>query len=245
MSEVFPDAYRTIANVNISASVTSIRAWAFEDCSGIMNIEIPDGVTRIEYGAFYNCWGLKSVTIPDTVTIIGNQAFSDCISLSSVTIPDSVTSIGDEAFRNCRSLAHVSFPDSVTSVGAGCFEGCPAYNLSVCKAAFSYGDVEPVDPRYTLSSSQTDRSIASITVDGDCAFDGFVLADGKVYDLMLYVSNTADREVTLSLPAGHTYKTVKGASPLVIPAESQCLISITRVAPDVFLVMREELDDVQ
>jgi hypothetical protein len=130
--------------------------------------------------------------------------------------------------------------------GEECFEGCPAYERAVYKAAFGANDAaEPVDPRYTLSSSQADRSIASITVDGDCALDGFVLADGKVYDVMLYVSNTADREVTLSLPAGHTYKTVKGASPLVIPAESQCLISITRVAPDVFLVMREELDDVQ
>ena len=49
----------------------------------------------------------------------------------------------------------------------------------------------------------------------------------------------------LSLPSGYTYKTIKGARPLTIPASSQCLISITRVAANVFLVMREELDDVQ
>ena len=44
---------------------------------------------------------------------------------------------------------------------------------------------------------------------------------------------------------GYTYKTIKGAKPLTIPASSQCMISITRVAANVFLVMREELDDVQ
>ena len=72
-----------------------------------------------------------------------------------------------------------------------------------------------------------------------------MLKDGKVYDSLLYVSNTADHEVTLSLPDGYSYKTIKGATPLTIPASSQCLISITRVDANVFLVMREELDDVK
>ena len=98
---------------------------------------------------------------------------------------------------------------------------------------------------YALTNVVSDRAIASVTVNADCAIDSFVLKDGRVYDTMLYVSNAADHEVTLSLPAGYVYKTIKGAKPLAIPASSQCLISITRVDADVFLVMREELDDVR
>ena len=167
-----------------------------------------------------------------------------------------VTSIGDEAFYNCSSLQLLSVPDSVTSFGVNCFEGCPAYTLSLYRAIFGGGSggsspvvvttvVQNVEAPYALTGVAADRAIASVTVSGDCSIDSFVLKEGKVYDSMLYVSNTADHEVTLSLPAGYTYKTIKGAKPLTIPASSQCMISITRVAANVFLVMREELDDVQ
>ena len=105
--------------------------------------------------------------------------------------------------------------------------------------------VQQVESPYALTDHAADRAIASVTVDGDCAIDEFVLKDGKVYDAMLYVSNTADHAVTLSLPVGYSYKSIKGAKPLTIPAASQCMISITRVADRVFLVMREELEDVQ
>ena len=51
--------------------------------------------------------------------------------------------------------------------------------------------------------------------------------------------------VTLTLPSGYAYKTYKGTKPLEIPAKSQCMLSITRVADRTFLVSREELEDVQ
>jgi hypothetical protein len=105
--------------------------------------------------------------------------------------------------------------------------------------------VQQVEAPYALTNAAADRAIASVTVDGDCAIDEFVLKDGKVYDSMLYVSNTADREVTLSLPTGYAYKTFKGSKPLAIPAKSQCMISITRVADETFLVAREDLEDVK
>ena len=69
--------------------------------------------------------------------------------------------------------------------------------------------------------------------------------DGEVYDSVLYISNIADDSVKLTLPSGFVYKTYKGTKPLVIPAKSQCMLSITRVADKTFLVSREELEDVQ
>ena len=253
---------RGLTSVTIPDSVTSIGSSAFSGCSGLTSVTIPNSITSIGYEVFYGCSGLTSVTIPDSVTSIGGSAFRGCSGLTSVTIPDSVTIIGDYAFRDCSGLTSVTIPDSVTSLSTTAFDGCGKLwtawyrtlaNISSAGGGSSGGGspsvvttiVQQVAAPYALTDHAADRAIASVTVDGDCAIDSFVLKDGKVYDSMLYVSNTADHEVALSLPAGFTYKTIKGAKPLVIPASSQCLISITRVDETVFLVMREELDDVE
>ena len=210
-------------------------------------------VTGIDV-AFAGCGGITSVTIPDSVTSIGNSAFSGCSSLTSVTIPDSVTNIGYRAFSDCNSLASVTIPDSVIDFG-GCFSGCAAYDRALARLAFgggssggdsaASGGVQLGELQYALTNAPADRAIASVTVDGDCAIDDFVLQDGKVYDSVLYVSNAVDRVVTLTLPAGYTYKTRRGARPLVIPESSQCILSITRLADRVFLVSREDLDTIE
>ena len=242
--------------MTIPDGVTSIGSEAFYGCSGLTSVTIPDGVTSIGYYAFEGCSGLTSVTIPDSVTDIRGRAFYGCSGLTSVTIGDGVTSIGDKAFYNCTSLQQLTIPDGVTSYGADCFEGCPVYRRSMYRAIFNGNSgggspvvvttvVQNVEAPYDLSDQAADRAIASVTVSDDCSIDGFVLKDGKVYDSLLYVRNTAEREVVLSLPCGYSYKTIKGAKPLAIPALSQCLISITRVESNVFLVMREELDDVK
>ena len=75
-------------------SVTTIREYAFENCSGLSSVTIPNSVKSIGDYAFRYCSGLTSVTIPNSVTSIGVEAFRDCSGLTSVTIPNSVTSIG-------------------------------------------------------------------------------------------------------------------------------------------------------
>ena len=99
--------------------------------------------------------------------------------------------------------------------------------------------------RYDLSDEPRDRAVASVTVSGDCAIDEFVLKDGKVYDSVLRIVNTASRAVKLTLPAGYAYETFKGATPLTIPAKSRNLLTITRTADSTFLVSRDELETVQ
>ena len=104
--------------------ITSIDAYAFEDCTNLTGVTIPDSVTAVGNFAFSGCTGLISVTIPDSVTKIGSYAFDDCSSLTDVTIPDSVTTIGNYAFCNCSSLTSITIPDSVTTIGEGAFAGC-------------------------------------------------------------------------------------------------------------------------
>ena len=74
--------------------------------------EIPDNVTSIGAYAFQDCSRLTSVTIPNSVTSIGYGAFLGCSSLTSVTIPNSVTSIGSYAFYDCTNLANVYYSGS-------------------------------------------------------------------------------------------------------------------------------------
>ena len=97
---------------------------AFAYCKSLSNVVIPDSVTSIGDGAFEDCSSLSSVVLPDSITSIGNRAFNECDSLRSVVISDGVTSIGDGAFQFCSSLNDIIIPDSVNSIGDGAFEDC-------------------------------------------------------------------------------------------------------------------------
>ena len=50
----------------------------------VTELVIPEGVTSIKAYAFYNCTSLTSVTIPTSVTSIGDSAFYGCASIASV-----------------------------------------------------------------------------------------------------------------------------------------------------------------
>ena len=179
------------------------------------------------------------MTIPDSVTSIGDSAFSGCSGLTSVTIPDNVTSLPSSAFEGCerlwtswyRTLANSS------STGGGVSGGGSSSVVTTI--------VQQVAAPYALTNAVADRAIASVTVDGDCAIDEFVLKDGEVYDTMLRIVNTADHDVKLTLPAGYDYETFEGVDPLTIPANSRNMLSITRTDDKTFLVSREKLKTIQ
>lgn len=239
-----------LTSVTIPNSVTSIGGFAFACCSGLTSMTIPNSVTNIGGSAFFCCTGLTSVTIPNSVTSIESSAFWGCSGLTSVKIPDSVTSIGQGAFENCSSLRSVTIPDSVTTLGSSAFDGCAFmvdwYKTLVNTAA---GSVDS-GHAYSLTKNAGDRAIADVTVNGDTALDAFVLEDGKVYDSILYIRNSANRAVKVTLPKGHTYQAFRGAAPLTLPAQSQSILTITRVAGgssggNVFLVTREELETIR
>ena len=258
----FEDCSDSLFDTMTIPGVKLVDGWAVghaDSFSGNLNLT---GVRGIGDWVFSYCSGLTSVTIPDGVTSIGSCAFEGCSGLTSVTMPNSVTSIGSCAFEGCSGLTSVTIPDSVTSLQLSTFEGCErlwaswyrtlANSSSMGGGASSSGSssvvttvVQQVESPYSLTNAVADRAIAKVMVDADCSIDSFVLKDGEVYDSVLYVSNTADNSVKLTLPSGFIYKTYKGTKPLEIPAKSQCMLSITRVADKTFLVSREELEDVQ
>ena len=115
---------KTITQVDIGNTVTSIGNYAFSICEVLTNVTIPNSVTSIGAQAFYECSSLTSITIPDSVTSIGDDSFSNCEGLTDVTIPNSVTNIGGYAFQNCTNLTSVTIPDSVTNIEEGAFWDC-------------------------------------------------------------------------------------------------------------------------
>ena len=115
---------KSLQNITIPNSVTSIGDRVFICCKSLQSITIPNSVKSIGDFDFRSCESLQSVTIPNSVKSIVDKAFSGCVSLQSVTIPNSVKSIGDEAFRWCQSLQSVTIPNSVKSIGDEAFSLC-------------------------------------------------------------------------------------------------------------------------
>ena len=93
---------------------------AFGICRSLSEIVIPSSVTSIGDSVFSFCDSLSEIVIPSSVTSIGDRAFKDCGSLSTIVIPNSVTSIGDSAFSFCSSLKYISISKSVV-----CLNGNP------------------------------------------------------------------------------------------------------------------------
>jgi len=125
--EYFPFyGIKTIKEVTISNSVTSIGDGAFINCSGFTSVTIPNSVTSIGYGAFSGCSGLMNVTIPNSVTSIGEGTFAGCSGLTSVTIPNSVTSIGEGTFAGCSGLTNLIIGNSVTKISPTIIKDCNA-----------------------------------------------------------------------------------------------------------------------
>ena len=89
---------------------------AFSYCTALTSIEIPASVETIEAAAFFQCSSLATVTFENgsqLKTIGGGSyssgAFSDCTALTSIEIPASVETIKASAFKGCSSLATVTF----------------------------------------------------------------------------------------------------------------------------------------
>ena len=93
---------------------------AFYFCRSLSDIVIPSSVTSIGDDAFSDCSSLSDIVMTSSVTSIGELAFRNCDSLSDIVIPSSVTSIGDGAFSGCSSLEYISIPKSVI-----CLNGNP------------------------------------------------------------------------------------------------------------------------
>lgn len=96
--------------------VTSIRSYAFDNCSGVMKIILPDSIKTIESFAFFSC-GMLEISIPASVSTIGASAFYGCKALKKLPLPEGLKTISRQLFTYSGVQA-VYIPASVTSIEA-------------------------------------------------------------------------------------------------------------------------------
>ena len=259
-----------LQSVHIPASVTNICDFAFGNCDNLVEISVPQcAMTKGLDIVFPNSYQkLRRLTLGHDVTSIRDDEFKNFWALNEFAVEAGSTNfsvaadgclydIGMTTLVACpRNATGITIPATVTKIHDNALDGCGALwanwykalsNLAANGGGFSgaSGSSEIPDLRYTLANGVADRSIATVTVEGDCAIDAFVLADGKVFDTVLRVINVSDTAATLSLPAGYAYERLKGTSPLTIPATSTNLLTITRTADRAFFVAREQLEPAQ
>ncbi len=173
------DNETTVTSVIIPAEidglpVTSIGAWAFDNCTSLTSVEIPDSVTSIGAYAFYGCTSLISIEIPNSVINIETNPFSGCSSLESITVESGneyYHSIDNCIIKTATNTLIVGcknsiIPNSVTSIGNDAFYGCTSLtSIEIPNSVTSIGDW--VFTCTSLISINIPNSVTSI---GDYAF---------------------------------------------------------------------------
>ena len=145
---------RSLSEIVIPSSVTSIGDFAFYGCDSLSEIVIPSSVTSIGDWAFFRCSSLKYISIPKSVVCLNGNPFAywngklECLSPYYI-YEDDVLFNKDKSkiisFRNQNIKSYV-IPSSVTSIGDSAFYGCrslseiviPSSVTSIGKGAFSY-----------------------------------------------------------------------------------------------------------
>lgn len=73
-----------------SMVIDAIGAHAFDNCRSLRDINIPESVTTIQTSVFSGCTSLTTITLPKGVTWVRGSAFQDCIGLKEIRVHASV-----------------------------------------------------------------------------------------------------------------------------------------------------------
>ena len=121
-------------NTVIPASVTTIGANAFQNCTNLTQITIPKSIENVSSSAFSGCNSLTSIVVDegnavydsrDNCNAIINTASNKLIvGCKNTIIPTSVTAIGENAFYNYDSLTGILLPKSITLIASNAFRDC-------------------------------------------------------------------------------------------------------------------------
>ena len=166
---------RSLSEIVIPSSVTSIGDSVFSFCDSLSEIVIPSSVTSIGDSAFSFCSSLKYISIPKSVICLNGNPFAEwngkleCLSPNYI-YEDDILFNKDKSriisFRNQNIESYV-IPSSVTSIGDRAFWNCRSLSeIVIPSSVTSIGDRAFWNCR-SLSEIVIPSSVTSI---GECAF---------------------------------------------------------------------------
>ncbi len=226
---------------SVEYSVTSIRKYAFENCSGLTSITIPNSVTSIGERAFEYCSGLKKVIVKDIAAWCGimfadsyysnplyyaKHIYSDeDTEITNLIIPNSVTSIGDRAFYYCSGLTSITIPNSVTSIGDYAFSSCSGLtSITIPNSVTSIGGGAFADCS-GLTSITIPNSVTSIGggAFADCSGLTSITIPNSVTSIENYAFLSCSGLTSVTIPnsvtsiGGSAFSGCKGLTSITIP----------------------------
>ena len=202
---------RSLSEIVIPSSVTSIGDSAFSGCVSLSEIVIPSSVTSIGDSAFSWCSSLKYISIPKSVICLNGNPFAgwngklECLSPNFVYEDDvlfnkdksriisfrnrnvksyvipSSVTSIDRAFSWCRSLSEIVIPSSVTSIGDWAFYGCDSLLEIVIPSSVTSIGDCAFWDCYSLFEIVIPSSVTSI---GDSAFNECKFTDNLKQELI-------------------------------------------------------------
>ena len=155
-------------------NLTSIRNYAFYNCTNLALTELPEGITSIGTYAFYGCAGITLSSLPNSITSVGSSAFSDCDGIKNFTIPNAMTIIPFGMFFYCDGLKSVTLHDGITEIDASAFRDCDSLSsITIPNSVTSIGNYAFA---YTSKDGSPSRTVTMLsttppTLDGTNVFD--------------------------------------------------------------------------
>jgi len=83
----------------------------------VTKLVIPEGVTTIKKYAFRQCSNIQSVQFPNTLEAVGDYTFYKCAALESVKFGSGLKTIGAYAFGSCSLFTKMIIPDVAAYCG--------------------------------------------------------------------------------------------------------------------------------
>ena len=143
---------RSIKNIIIPSSVSTIGESAFSGCTSLSSVFIGSGVKELDKRGFYGCDSLAEITVDEKNAnyssldgVLFNKDKTNVIicpngKKGTYSLPNKVTKISSYAFCNCSGLTSVTIPNSVTSIENYAFDDCTGLtNIAIPNSVTSIG----------------------------------------------------------------------------------------------------------
>ena len=146
---------RSLAQIDIPESVTSIPEAALRECTQLTEIQIPVSVNKIGSSAFFGCTGVREIVIPEGVTEIPIWMLRNCSEELCVTLPDSITFIHNGAFWDTNAEKE-KYSQSVTVK-------CTSRVVAARMAGIGHKNILLNDERYEQAAFNKDGYTYTVT----------------------------------------------------------------------------------